>query len=299
MDGTININKPSGTTSYQVVACVKRLSGERRVGHAGTLDPAASGVLPVCLGKATRTIEYLLETSKTYLADIELGVTTDSYDSSGQVTGHYDTENIDSSMVFQALNGFSGIIWQTPPMFSALKHRGTPLYRLARAGVKIDIPRRLVRIYRIELKGFKSPLVTVEVECSRGTYIRSLVHDLGEALGCGGTLKSLVRLSYGPFGIGDAINLPMLEEAFRNGLADKYIHPIDFVLSSIPAITVDVELASLLKHGHHLDFEAAKGSPPTEPRLLVYSESKHFLGVWRLDSDSKLYKAEKVLFEAA
>jgi tRNA pseudouridine55 synthase len=295
VDGTLNINKPAGITSYKVVALVKRLCGERRVGHAGTLDPAASGVLPVCLGKATRTIEYFLELSKTYLADIELGVTTDSYDSSGEITGRHDISDIDSSKVALVLNGFSGLIWQTPPMFSALKHQGTPLYRLARAGVTIDRPRRPARIYRIELMSFESPLVTIEVECSRGTYIRSLANDLGEALGCGGTLKSLVRLRYGPFGIGDAVTLPVLEDSLRSGLVEKYLHPIDFVLSYIPAITVDDELAGLLKRGHHLDIEAIRGSQPGEPRLRVYSNSKQFLGVWKLDSESKLYLAEEVL----
>jgi tRNA pseudouridine55 synthase len=295
VDGTLNVNKPAGITSYKVVALIKRLCGERRVGHGGTLDPAASGVLPVCLGKATRTIEYFLELSKNYLAEIELGVTTDSYDASGKVISRNDFSKIDLSMLTQTFSTFSGDIWQKPPMFSALKHQGTPLYRLARAGVTIDRPRRPAKIYHIELISFESPLVMIEVDCGRGTYIRSLAHDLGEALGCGGTLKSLVRLKYGPFGIGDAITLPMLEDSLRNGLVEKYLHPIDFVLSYIPAITVDDEVASLLKTGHHLDIVAIRESQSGEPRLRVYSNSKQFLGVWRLDPESKLHLAEKVL----
>ncbi|MFH0942513.1 MAG: tRNA pseudouridine(55) synthase TruB [Chloroflexota bacterium] len=295
MNGILNINKAPGMTSYQVVAAVKRLSGERKAGHAGTLDPTARGVLPVCLGKATRTMEYFLDTSKTYLAEIELGVTTDSYDSSGQVTGRRDTRGISQSQVTTALSTFLGLIQQTPPMFSALKHHGTPLYRLARAGVTVERPPRPAQIYRIELKSFEPPIATIEVECGRGTYIRSLAHDLGEALGCGGTLRSLVRLQYGPFGISDAVTIPMLEDAFRSGHAEDYLYPVEFVLSHLPAVTANHELVSLLKHGHHLDVMALSQPPAGEPKLRVYTPSGQFLGIWRLDPASNRYRAEKVL----
>lgn len=294
MDGTLNINKSPGMTSYQVVARIKRLSGERKAGHAGTLDPAASGVLPVCLGKATRTVEYFLYMSKIYLADIELGMTTDSYDSSGKITSQRDISTMTSPVIAHALSAFSGLIWQTPPMFSALKHQGVPLYRLARAGVSVERSRRQTQINRIKLKGFKPPIATVEVECGRGTYIRSLAHDLGEALGCGGTLRSLVRLRYGPFGISDAVTLTMLEDAFRSGLCEKYLYPIDFALSHIPAVTVDSGLVSILKNGQNFEVTGLGKHPPDQPRLRVYSAVGQFLGVWRLDSDSNRYLAEKV-----
>lgn len=295
MNGILNINKAPGMTSYQVVAAVKRLSGERKAGHAGTLDPTARGVLPVCLGKATRTMEYFLDTGKTYLAEIELGVTTDSYDSSGLVTGRRDTRGISQSQVAAALNSFLGTIQQTPPMFSALKHHGTPLYRLARAGITVERPPRPAQIYRIELKSFEPPVATVEVECGRGTYIRSLANDLGETLGCGGTLRSLVRSRYGPFGISDALTLPMLEDAFRSGHAEDCIFPVEFVLSHLPAVTASNELASLLKHGQHLDAGVLSQLPAGEPRLRVYTPDGQFLGIWRLDPASNRYQAEKVL----
>lgn len=295
MNGILNINKPPGVTSYQVVAKIKRLSGERKVGHAGTLDPTAVGVLPVCLGKATRIIEYFLDTRKTYLAEIEFGVTTDSYDSSGQVTSHRNTSAISQSQVAEALDTFSGLIWQEPPMFSALKHHGTPLYRLARAGITIERPKRQIRIYRIELKSFEPPIATVEVECGRGTYIRTLAHDLGESLGCGGNIKSLARLQYGPFQIGDAVTIPTLEDAFRSGNSAEYLYPIEFVLSNLPAVTVSIEMTSLLKHGQHLDIGTLNQPPVGEPRLRVYSDEGQFLGIWRLAPEGTCYEAEKVL----
>jgi tRNA pseudouridine55 synthase len=293
LDGILNINKASGITSYQVVARVKRLSGERKAGHAGTLDPDAGGVLPICVGRATRTAEYFLDMSKTYLAEVELGITTDSYDASGQVTSRRDTSNVTSSMMTRALSKFSGLIWQTPPMFSALKHRGTPLYRLARAGITVERLRRPARIYRIELKDFRPPVATIEIECGRGTYIRSLAYDLGEILSCGGMLKNLTRLRYGPFAISDAVTLPALEEAFRSGLAEQYLHPIDYALSFIPAVIVDNEFAGHLKHGQHLDTTVANG-PPGETRLRVYSDAGQFVGIWRLDQENNSYLAEKV-----
>lgn len=294
MDGIININKSPGMTSYQVVAATKRLSGERKVGHAGTLDPAASGVLPVCLGKATRTIEYFLDLHKTYLAEIELGVATDSYDANGQITSRGDSSNITPAMITHALEAFSGTIRQTPPMFSALKHQGTPLYRLARAGITIDRPSRPAQIYRIELKGFEPPILMLEVECGRGTYIRSIANDLGEMLGCGGTLKNLVRLKYGPFDIEDAVTLPALEDAISSGTGGKHVHPVDFVMSHIPPVTVDGELANRLKYGEPLDAEAVSETLTGTPRLRVYSPEGEFLGIWQLDADNKCYLAKKV-----
>src|SRR3989304_4232722 len=169
MNGILNINKPPGMTSFAVVARVKRLWHEQRVGHAGTLDPLASGVLPVCLGQATRVIEYLMESRKTYRAEVELGVTTDTGDAAGRVIERRDASGVSRDMLQSALGGFRGQIEQTPPMFSALKYQGTPLYKLARAGISVERRSRIAEVYELELVAWDPPAATIEVTCSRGT----------------------------------------------------------------------------------------------------------------------------------
>lgn len=296
MNGILNINKPPGKTSYQLVALVKRLSGERKVGHAGTLDPMATGVLPVCLGKATRTIEYLADTPKTYLTEIELGVTTDTYDASGRVTHRQDISAISRAQVARALATFCGLIQQTPPMYSALKHHGTPLYRLARVGIVVARPPRPTRVYRIGLKRFEPPVATVEIECGKGTYIRSLAHDLGELLGCGGHLRSLVRLKYGPFSIGEATPVPRLEAAFQSHNGMSCLYPLEIVLAHLPAVTVSDEQATGLKHGQYLEVETVKRQIPAgAPRLRVYTSEEQLLGIWLFEPERNRYRPEKVL----
>ena len=199
MHGLLNINKPAGMTSFGVVDRVKHLSGERRVGHAGTLDPLATGVLPVCLGQATRVIEFLFDSTKTYRAQIELGITTDTYDSSGKVISIKDASGISREMVGSTLDRFRGPILQTPPMYSAIKHHGQPLYKLARSGIEVERKSRPAQIYGLEITDWQPPVVSLDIICGKGTYVRCLAHDLGEALGCGASMKSLVRLKVGPF----------------------------------------------------------------------------------------------------
>ncbi len=180
MDVILNIDKPKGKTSFSIVAMVKHFSGERRVGHAGTLDPEATGVLPVCLGKSTRVIEYLVDATKTYRAQIELGITTDTYDASGKITHKSDPSNINLEQFKSVLASFSGPIEQIPPMYSAVKYQGKPLYKLARAGIQVERKSRTAQIHYIKLIDWQPPLVTVEIECGKGTYIRSLAHDIGQ-----------------------------------------------------------------------------------------------------------------------
>ena len=172
MDGILNVNKPPGMTSFDVVSIIKRLTREKRVGHAGTLDPMASGVLPVCLGRGTRVVEFLMDAHKVYRAQIELGMATDTYDAAGKVTRREDPSSIGRSRLEAALDSFRGRIRQIPPMYSALKHQGQRLYQLARAGVTVSRKSRRAVVYRLELIAFEPPLVTLEVECGKGTYIR-------------------------------------------------------------------------------------------------------------------------------
>ena len=291
MDGILNIDKPRDITSYRVVAVVKRLSGERRVGHAGTLDPLATGVLPVCLGQATRLVEFLADASKTYRADIELGLTTDTYDASGRIVQRGEPSGIRLEQVEKALDSFRGVIRQTPPMYSAIKHRGKKLYELARAGITVERKSRPVKIHRLDIIDFQPPLITIEVECSKGTYIRSLAHDLGQSLGCGAVLKSLARLRYGPFDIHDAVSLPRLEEASASGYWERFLHPMDCVLSAWPAVVVDEATEQLIRNGLPV---ALSLEPPDVRRCRTYTTDGDFLGLLRFGKETGKWHPEKV-----
>ncbi|MCX7911604.1 MAG: tRNA pseudouridine(55) synthase TruB [Dehalococcoidales bacterium] len=276
MDGILNVNKPAGITSYGVVSRLKRASASR-AGHAGTLDPEATGVLPVFLGRATRLVTYLNDASKTYRAEIELGITTDTYDVSGRITGHGDPSAIDAERIGLALEQFRGTIRQTPPMFSAVKHRGQPLYRLARAGLNVERRSRTVHIYRLELLGWQMPVLSLEIECSKGTYIRSLAHDLGQVLGCGAALKSLVRTRYGIFDIAEATGLTELEAVFAGGLWEEYLYPPDAVLQGLPAVILDEGGELAMKQGRPVAVGAAEVSSVCR----AYSRDGRFLGIVR------------------
>ncbi len=303
MNGILNINKPQGMTSFSVVAVVKRLSGERRVGHAGTLDPAATGVLPVCLGQGTRVIEFLMTATKVYRAEIELGVATDTYDSSGKVTQTGDPTGISRGQLELALTSFCGSIEQTPPMYSAVKYQGKRLYELARAGIKVERGSRTIKIYHLELIDWHPPLVTVEIECGKGTYIRSLAHDLGQVLGCGANLRRLIRLRYGIFDIKDAVSLPQIEDAFRYGYWQHFVYPIDVVLSHWTAMIVSDAIGQTIRNGCPLVFENGikeAGYPQhqlassAENYCRVYTPDGCFLGVLRFNPERGQWQPKKV-----
>jgi tRNA pseudouridine55 synthase len=255
MDGILNINKPAGKTSFNVVASIKRLTGEKHVGHAGTLDPMAKGVLPICLGQATRLVEYLMDTSKTYYAVIELGITTDSYDSDGKVTKRNSTSDITIDEIKTALKSFRGTITQIPPMYSAIKQGGKPLYKLARTGIDVPRKQREVKIFSLEIRDWQNPLITIEVTCGKGTYIRSLANDLGQMLGCGAILKDLERSKYGVFDIKDAIKLDNFADACRNGYWESLLYPMDSILSNWETIIVGEEKARSIRNGVPINLE--------------------------------------------
>ncbi len=211
MHGFLNIDKPAGMTSHDVVARIRRAAQQKRVGHAGTLDPAATGVLVVALGNATRLIEYVQDaTSKRYLATVRLGVTTTTDDAEGEVLATAAVPPLDQAALERALTSLRGEIMQVPPMYSALHHQGRRLHELARAGIVVERAARPVTIERLELLDWSAPLLTLDIMCSKGTYIRSLARDLGDSLGCGAHLQALRRTMVGTFLIGDAIPLDML-----------------------------------------------------------------------------------------
>ncbi len=306
MDGILNIDKPWGKTSFSIVSMVKRLSGERRVGHAGTLDPTATGVLLVCLGRGTRITEFLMDAAKTYQAQIEFGVATDTYDASGKITQRGDPSGITRGRLEAALASFHGLIQQTPPMYSAVKQSGQPLYKLARSGITVERKSRPARIYRLELLQWQPPTATVEVECGKGTYIRSLAHDLGQSLGCGAVIKDLVRSKCGTFDIRNAVSMPQLEDAFRNGHWQRFAHPIDAALSHWQAVVVNKDIEDDIKKGRPFTLpdtgsektgcspQPQEAPPLIKRRCRAYTLDGSFLAVLNFNSEAVQWQAEKV-----
>jgi tRNA pseudouridine55 synthase len=291
--GFLNINKPAGITSFATVARVKELIRQPHIGHAGTLDPEATGVLPIAFGPATRLIEYLSDSSKVYRAGIELGVTTDTYDGSGRVTGRKDPSGIDLAMINIALATFKGTIMQVPPMFSALRHNGERLYRMARAGIEIERPPREVRIFRIEVSAFQLPFLTLEIECGKGTYIRALANDLGGKLGCGALMKTLTRQRVGGFDIAGAISLEVLAESCRYGFWERYVYAPDSVILQQTAVVIGGEKEAAMKQGQKLRLTGEKPGDPGENRR-VYTRDGRFTGIIKYDAAEGVWWPEKV-----
>ena len=298
VDGILNVLKPAGKTSFAVVSLVRRWSGERRVGHAGTLDPEATGVLVVCLGQATRIVEYLAGSGKSYRAEIELGVTTDTYDGVGKVVDRRDPSAVTREQVRQVLHSFHGTVAQVPPMHSALHHKGKRLYQLAREGIEVEREPRQVEFSRIELLAWQPPAVTIEVDCSGGTYIRSLAQDIGTALGCGAHLKKLVRLKSQPFHIDDAVPLAVLKEAFDHGDWQGHLHSMDEVLLDWPAAILDRESEALVQKGSNVELHFAGDTGPAGSHSRAYSSSGYFLAVLA-KTDEGLWHPEKVFHGAS
>ena len=291
MDGILVVNKPQGWTSHDVVGRIRSLTHQKRVGHAGTLDPMATGVLLVCLGRATRVAEYLMGSDKTYRAVMRLGVETDTYDAEGQVIAARPV-NVDESELRAALARFVGEIDQVPPMYSALKRDGKPLYKLARQGIEVERAPRRIKIHDIALRAWQPPDATIDVRCSSGTYIRSLAHDVGAALRgvCGAHLIALTRLASGSFSIDDAVTLEDL-----TGLGDLsgLLHPLDAALQDLPVLTLDAGQARRVLMGQSITpggVEALAG-----PLCRAHDASGALLAVMAFDAATQVWRPKKVL----
>lgn len=239
LDSFFNVYKPRGPTSHDVVARLRRASKVRRIGHAGTLDPMAEGVLVVAAGKATRLIEYLVDADKAYATEVTLGVSTDTYDAQGRVTAEASTAHLTQDLVERALAGFRGELSQHPPAFSAVSVGGQRLYALARRGEMVVAPARTVTISRLDLVAWRPPRIDLHVECSKGTYIRSLAHDLGQTLGCGAHLSALVRLRVGRFLAHNATPLEELEARLRDGRWQDVAAAADAAVAHLVAVRLD------------------------------------------------------------
>jgi tRNA pseudouridine55 synthase len=248
VDGLLVINKPSGKSSHDIVYAIRRLTGEKRVGHAGTLDPMATGVLIICLGRAVRVSEYLIDHDKTYRARVRLGVETDTYDATGRIvaTSERDTSTDD---VRDALNSFVGKILQRPPAHSAIQRGGVRAYKLARRGIALELEPREVEIYSIDLREMGNREVEFDVRCSKGTFIRSLAHDLGQKLGTGAHLTALTRLAIGQFTLETSVTLGELEASAARAELDRYLLPIDRALLGFDALRLDNAEARGVRQG--------------------------------------------------
>ncbi|TAK56393.1 MAG: tRNA pseudouridine(55) synthase TruB [Dehalococcoidia bacterium] len=290
--GFIIINKPSGATSFSMVSLVRRLTRLRRVGHAGTLDPLASGVLPVAFGHATRLIEYLDDELKVYRAGVRFGIATDTYDAEGRVTATADASSVTAADVETALAAFVGDVEQTPPVYSALKVAGRPLYRYAREGAEIEVAARVVHVERVELLACEGGVAQIEVRCGKGTYIRSIAHDLGAALGCGAHLAALERRRSGGFGIDEARAPDDLAELAGAGRLDEAVLAPDRAVERRPAAILGGGRSVDARTGRDVAFEAAAGVELCR----AYSVEGAFLGVLKRAGEAR-WHPEKVIPE--
>ncbi|MGL4451613.1 MAG: tRNA pseudouridine(55) synthase TruB [Sarcina sp.] len=294
MNGVINICKNTGETSFDVVARVRKIAKTKKVGHTGTLDPEASGVLPICIGRATKIIDYIMENKKVYRVSMKLGIVTDTYDLEGKVIRVADPSNITEKEVLEIINTFRGDIMQVPPMFSALKKDGVRLYELARQGIEIEREARPVTIHSLENIKIELPNITMDVSCSKGTYIRSLCYDIGEKLSVGAVMTSLVRIQNGPFMIEEAVNIDDLTEELLN----KYIISINDALDSFEGFVIKNEkFRKLLINGVSvMDNRLYNGIAIKENKLYrVYDDKNVLLGLGK--RNSKGFKIEKLLLE--
>jgi tRNA pseudouridine55 synthase len=292
MDGVLNLDKPAGWTSHDVVARVRRLTGIRRVGHTGTLDPMATGVLVVCLGQATRLIEYLAGEPKTYEARIQLGTATDTYDAEGQITGQAAVPPLHRASLDRLLDRFRGDIMQTPPVYSALKQDGVALHRRARRGETVQVAPRPVSIYELKLLAFDGQAVQVRVVCSAGTYIRSLAHDLGRALGCGGHLSSLRRTAVGRFAVERAATLEQLAAAGGENRWSTLLLPADTLAAHLPAVSLSEDEATRLRYGQAIP---AASPGQGEGPVRAYDDAGRLVAMVRFDATAQAWRPLKVL----
>lgn len=308
MNGIIIIDKETGFTSHDVVAKMRGICGQRKIGHTGTLDPLATGVLPVCLGSATKLCDMLADRDKEYAAELLLGVETDTQDVTGQILARAQV-NVTESQVREAAASFAGEYWQVPPMYSALKVDGKRLYELARAGKEVERKARQVQIYELEILECDLPLVRMRVVCSKGTYIRTLCADIGERLGCGGTMQSLRRTRVGGFSLEDACTLKQLQQWKDEGRLEqagagqagvpRVLHPVDSVFADCPSLRVQEGASRLLDNGNAIAPEQTVERERYAPGRWVrmYRPDGSFAGIYAYDAGRKWYRPVKMFLE--
>ena len=306
MDGIINVYKEKGYTSHDVVAKMRGILRMKKIGHTGTLDPEAEGVLPVCLGKGTKLCDMLTDKSKTYRAVLLLGVETDTQDTTGVILNECPVD-VTEEDVRDVVMGFLGAYDQIPPMYSALKVGGKKLYELARAGKEVERQARPVEILEIQVEEIRLPRVAMTVSCSKGTYIRTLCYDIGRKLGCGGCMESLLRTRVDRFVLADSLKLSEIERLRDEGRVEDYIVPVDGIFQDIPAIHTLPEFDRLVHNGNWFLPEQASsaddasegtaqgsGQPVFVPRARVYDSQGQFIGVYQYREEKQRYQPQKI-----
>ncbi len=299
MNKIINILKPTGMTSHDVVSRVRRILNTKKVGHTGTLDPDASGVLPICIGKATKVSELILNKDKSYICELTLGITTDTYDSSGSIVKRTEDFKITKEDIEKAFETQRGEIEQFPPIYSALKVNGKKMCDLARSGKADDIviKSRKVNIKELNILSINDRKIMFYVKCSKGTYVRSICHDIGEFLGCGGHMSFLLRTSSGRFNLENSITLEELEEFNNNGILEKYLYDIDYVLNNYKEVNLRQSAVKYYSNGGIIDSKrfSTNNLDENDEFVRVYSDGI-FLGVGKLLKDNKTIslKSDKI-----
>ena len=296
LNGMINIYKEEGFTSHDVVAKMRGICRQKKIGHTGTLDPDATGVLPVCLGSGTKLCDMFTDKDKEYVAELLLGVETDTQDVTGQIL-HQCNVNVSEEQVREAVLGFRGDYMQVPPMYSALKVNGKKLYELARAGKEVERQARLVVIHEIEILEMNLPVVKIRVACSKGTYIRTLCADIGAKLGCGGTMQSLLRTKVGIFELKDAVTLSQLEQIRDEQGLESLLYPVESAFEECPSLHVKAEYRKLLDNGNpfYANQTEEKTTYPEGKWVKVYGDTQ-FYGVFAYDKANRRYKPVKMFF---
>ena len=292
MDGLINIYKEKGFTSHDVVAKMRGILRMKKIGHTGTLDPDATGVLPVCVGKGTRLCSLLENHDKTYRAVLLLGMETDTQDVTGQILAEKPV-CVTEEQVLEALPAFRGKIMQIPPMYSALKVNGKKLYEYAREGKVIEREARPVEIYELTVEKIELPRITMTVSCSKGTYIRTLCHDIGQALGCGGCMESLLRTRVGDFHLEQAITLKELEAKRDAEELDSCLVTVEQIFAGLPAVTTRKPYDVLIHNGNRVLGNMLE-TVPQEKQVRMYDSDGLFTGIYEWDPVKKDYKPLKM-----
>ncbi len=292
--GFLVVDKPVGWTSHEVVDAARRWLGIRRVGHLGTLDPLATGLLPLAIREATKLAPFVAQGSRVYVGSIRLGVATDTFDAEGRVLRRHDGPFPSEEAVAAALSDFVGETMQIPPMFSSVKKDGVPLYRLARRGEEVERAPRPIRIHSLEMHHYVPPEVGIEISCSSGTYVRTLASDLGERLGCGAHLSGLRRISSGPFLMDHAVSVEELEAAAERGIYEKWLITPERILG-LPLVKLQVDQARRVGHGGDIPVAEASGpfesGTPPRPgdKLAALAPSGKLLAVMELRPDRRLH----------
>ena len=282
IDGVFLLDKPLGFSSNQALKKIQWLFNAKKAGHTGTLDPMATGLLPICLGEATKFSHRLLDAHKSYIATIQLGITTSTGDQEGEVISEKEVV-LNEAQLKDTLKKFIGDTTQIPPMYSALKFEGKPLYEYAREGIEIERKSRQIKIFDIKLINIEKSIITIEVLCSKGTYIRTLAEDIGQTMGCGAHLKGLERTQTGNFQLSEALSIEALE-AMPMASREKALMPIDVLLEELSSIKLNMAELDAIKKGQSIDFNSKN-----DKEVRLYSPSGQFVGVGQPDLKGRLF----------